>query len=372
LLLSPDPVYAEKKPVKIGLFSPLSGPQQPSGKAVLDGATLAVGQINLQGGIRGNKLKLIFRDDTSSSVLGVQILRDLADQEQCLAVIGSPQVATLLATMPIANEKQIPLLAPSWVNEITRRGNSWLFRVGAYDQLVVACLASFAIRDLKWRKISILHADNEAGIQGGKDFARAVKKLGGTPISLARFDSADRDFTVPINKILKKRPDGVAVWGSMLETAYLVRQLRQMGYHGTIIASANLSDVQFVETCGEAADNTVFCTPFTPLSRRPLVGGLIKDFEASFGHPPPSDAVAAGYDAVMLVAKAIQAGSPRDRKALQKALSRIKDYELSQGIYTYAGSQGDGLKSLALLTYLSRQLILLQDQYGPDPRVLIP
>ncbi len=372
LLLPPHPVYAEKKPIKIGFFSPLSGPQQFSGKALLDGATLAIGQINRQGGIRGSKLKLIFRDDTSSSALGIQILRELADQEQCVAVIGSPQTATLLATMPIANEKQIPLLAPSWANEITRKGNNWLFRVGAYDQLVVACLASFAIRELKWRKISVLYGNNEGGIQGGKDFARAVRKLGGNPISLASFDSGDRDFTVQINKILKRRPDGVAVWGSVLETANLVRQLRQMGYHGTIVASANLSDIEFVEKCGEAADNTVFCAPLTPLSRRPSVDELVKNFEASFGYPLPSDAAASGYDAVMLLGKAIQVSSPRDRKALQKALSHIKNYELSQGVYTYEASHGDGLKSLSLLTYLSRQLILLHDQYSPDLRALSP
>jgi len=90
LLLPSGPVYAEKKPIKIALFSPLSGPQQPSGKALLDGATLAIEQINRQGSIRGSKLKLIFRDDTSSSALGIQILRDLVDQEQCLAVHRQP------------------------------------------------------------------------------------------------------------------------------------------------------------------------------------------------------------------------------------------------------------------------------------------
>jgi hypothetical protein len=74
----------------------------------------------------------------------------------------------------------------------------------------------------------------------------------------------------------------------------------------------------------------------------------------------------------MLVVKAIQDAKSLNRKLIVEALSNIKDYELTQGLYTFKASHGNGLSSLPLLIYLHQRPTLLHDQYRPDPRTLKP
>jgi len=371
LLPSPQIAQAKEKEIKIGLFAPLTGPKGSFGEALLQGATLAVEQINRQGNIRGVKLKLIARDDAANPVLGVQILRELADQEKCLAAIGSADAATVLATMAIANEKKIPLLVPNGANEISRKGNRWVFRVGAYDQLMAACPASFAIQELKWQRIGLFHENDEFGTEGARNFSRAARRLGLNPASLAIFDRGERDFTVPISKILKKRPDGIAVWGTAQDAAYLVKQLRQLGYRGVIVGPSALGDASYIEICKEAGDNTIFATPLPSVSRTPSVANFFEAFRTRF-QSTPNDTAASGYDAVMLLAKAMQNLTFKDQRRVRDSLANIENYELTQGSYSFKASRGDGLRSLPLLTYLNQRLILLHDQYHPDPRTLRP
>ena len=362
--------HAAEKPIKIGLLAPLTAREQPPGKALLEGATLATEQINRQGGIRGAELKLIPKDDASNPATGAQTLRELAQKEECVAIIGSPQTTVLMASMPIANEEQILLLAPNKANEITQLGNKWLYRVGSYDQLIAACITSFAVGELKWQRIAILNQKDEFGMELIKDISRSIKKLGAALVSQATFDPGERDFTARIDKILKKEPDGIVVWGPPAETACVAQQLRQIGYHGVIIGSPDLRDAEYVEISGQAGDHTVFPAPLTPTNRRPMVSRFYEDFQVRFGYPPSSDLAASGYEAIMLLVKAMLAAKSTDRKMIRDTLSNIENYELIQGLYTFKGSNGDGLRSLPILIYLNGQQIPLNDQYRPDPRTL--
>ena len=363
-------VHGAGNPIKIGLLAPLTAREQPPGKALLEGATLATEQINRQGGIRGVKLKLIPKDDASNPAVGAQALRELAEKEECVAIIGSTQTPVLMVCMPIANEKQIPLLAPNRANEISQLGNKWLFRVGPYDQLTAACMASFAVRELKWQRIAILNQNDELGMQEMRDISRSIGKLGAALVSQATFDRGEKDFTVQITKILQKEPDGMMVWGPPAETAYIAQQLRQMGYHGVIIGSPDLRDAGYIEISGQAGDHTVFAASLTPANRRPMVSRFFEDFQAHFGYPPSSDLAASGYEAVMLLVKAMLTAKSTDRKVIRNTLSHIENFELLQGLYTFKGSHGDGLRSLPLLIYLNRHQIPLNDQYRADPRTL--
>lgn len=261
ILSSSDPCLGGEKKIKIGLFAPLSGPQENSGKALLDGATLAMEQINRQGGIRGVKLKLVVKDDAAPSAGGEKILSDLAVKEKCIAAIGSPHTSQVLGNMAIANEKGILLLVPNWSDEITRRGNRWVFRVGAYDQLLAGCLATFAVQELKWKRIALLYENEEPGQEGMKRFSRAARRLGVNPIGTAPYFRGDRDFTIQVSQIMKKGPDGVVLWGRSTEAAYLAQQLRQMGYRGTIMGPMDLGDPQFIEIAGEGGNGAIFPTP---------------------------------------------------------------------------------------------------------------
>lgn len=371
IFLLPARASAAEKAIRVGLFAPLRGSGEELGQQVLQGATLAVERVNRQGGVKGTKIELIVRDDASDVRRSLQSMRDLADKERCLAVIASPQGPAVLATMAIANEKQVPLLVPCPFQDITRRGNRWVFRVGPYPQLEAACVASFAVQELGWRRVALLYQKDESGKEGMKLLSQAFRRLGPPPAVTEPFDPADTDFTILVSKVLKRQPDGVAVWASPREAGRLVRRLREWGYRGVIVGPSELSDPQFLEVAGEASHNTVFASPLFSANRVPEGTPFSQAFHARYGSEP-QPAAASGYDAIMLMAEALRGLTFRDRKSLRDSLAKIDNCELAHGIYSFLSSTGDGLKSLPLVTYLHHRLVLMRDLYRPDPRTLRP
>ena len=69
--------HAQSGPLKIGLITPLSGPQEFIGSYVKNGAEIAVDQINKAGGILGRQVALEIRDDKANPAAALAAAREL-------------------------------------------------------------------------------------------------------------------------------------------------------------------------------------------------------------------------------------------------------------------------------------------------------
>ena len=72
------PANAASDPIQIGCITSLTGPQEVLGRPILDGAQIAVNQINAKGGILGRPLALIAADDHADPESAVEAARAFA------------------------------------------------------------------------------------------------------------------------------------------------------------------------------------------------------------------------------------------------------------------------------------------------------
>jgi branched-chain amino acid transport system substrate-binding protein len=75
-------------PIRIGMIAPLTGPQAEGGRLGIQGAKLAVDEINQAGGILGRQLELVFEDDQSTNPGTVLAFSKLAGHAEIQALIG--------------------------------------------------------------------------------------------------------------------------------------------------------------------------------------------------------------------------------------------------------------------------------------------
>src|ERR1700730_1569425 len=73
---------ATQSPIKIGLLSPLTGPEGFIGQAGLKGVQVAADYINANGGILGRKIELVSADTGGDAVDAVPALRKLINIDQ--------------------------------------------------------------------------------------------------------------------------------------------------------------------------------------------------------------------------------------------------------------------------------------------------
>ncbi|MBL1141194.1 MAG: ABC transporter substrate-binding protein [Proteobacteria bacterium] len=101
------PVHAD---IYVGTTTPLSGPLRELGKNALAGMEAYFNRVNSTGGIHGQKIKLIIKDDKYEPRLAAQNMRTLIEQHDVISVIGNVGTPTAVVTVPIAIENKVPFI----------------------------------------------------------------------------------------------------------------------------------------------------------------------------------------------------------------------------------------------------------------------
>ncbi len=99
LALSANPrivVGQTNEPIKIGVVTPLSGPQEFIGSFVKSGAEVAAEMINKAGGVKGRPLQLEFRDEKANPAAATTVAREL------LGLGYNLQLGTISSTVALA------------------------------------------------------------------------------------------------------------------------------------------------------------------------------------------------------------------------------------------------------------------------------
>lgn len=118
-------------PIRIGVV--IAAENQQSGLEQKKGYEMALAEINQAGGIQGCPVELIYKNegeeaDTESAQVAVLQLAD----ENVLAILGGTTNDATMRAAAIASYFKVPLLIPATTSdEITQRGNQWVFRLSA-------------------------------------------------------------------------------------------------------------------------------------------------------------------------------------------------------------------------------------------------
>lgn len=98
------PGFAQGGPIRLGVVTPLSGPQEFVGIFVKQGAEIAVEQVNAAGGVLGRPLALEFRDDKVNPALASTVTRELLGLGINLQ-LGTISSAVALAMGPLMEKE---------------------------------------------------------------------------------------------------------------------------------------------------------------------------------------------------------------------------------------------------------------------------
>src|ERR1700736_2707169 len=118
-------------PVRIGLVDPLTGVYAAIAQGELDGARVAIDEVNKQGGIHGRPVELLVEDSANDTGIGVQKTRKLIERDGVNFIIGDVNSGIALAMAQVTSEKKILHIVPGGHTDvITGKDCHWnVFRV---------------------------------------------------------------------------------------------------------------------------------------------------------------------------------------------------------------------------------------------------
>jgi branched-chain amino acid transport system substrate-binding protein len=169
-----------------------------------------------------------------------------------------------------------------------------------------------------------------------KFFRQRFQELGGEIIHEVTYQTGDTDFSAHIARLREADADAVFVGSIPNEAGLTVKQIREAGINIPII-SADGFDTELVSTVPgpDLANDVYFSTHTYRGDDRPEVNNFVSEYQDEYGRDPENAFAALGFDAVGLIADAIERAGTTEGKALQKALAETMDYQGVTGKIAY-------------------------------------
>jgi branched-chain amino acid transport system substrate-binding protein len=206
---------ADEGPVKIGVIAEESA---ILGKAISDGAKLAVDDLNAKGGIMGRKVELVVYDNHSSAADAVRAYQRLAQQDHVSAVVATFISEVYLALEPWSARLKMPTItAAAASNLITKQVHDDYdkFKYVFEGWLPAPILAEAVCDSSKDTFVGMLHMKSAAIVSEDADWTTpldaaqqdCLPKAGLKVTDHIRFNPDTTDFTPIFNKVEAGHPD---------------------------------------------------------------------------------------------------------------------------------------------------------------------
>lgn len=310
--------------VKIGVAQPLTGPLGPLGNDMKNGVQLAVDELNAKGFKVDGKavtLEVVAVDDKADAATGKTAAQTLVDAG-VVAVVGHLNSGVSIAAAPVYAEANIPQLAISTKPEYTKQNLETTLRLVANDALQSKALGSYAATQIDGKRFAVVD-DNTPYGKGLADLAAAEIKKNGKEIQVrASLDDKTTEFGKLVADLKAAQVDTFVTTLADFQVAALVQQLVKAGLTEMQIVGGDTIKTDKMPA-GSTGIRGVYAT--SPIiEAREFVAGpqFLAKFQQKFKGDPVYGAHYA-YDAVYVLAAAMQRGDTADPKKVLAELKRI-------------------------------------------------
>jgi branched-chain amino acid transport system substrate-binding protein len=319
----------KKAPIQIGAIHNLTGALGSIGAPSLAGAMLAVKQLNARGGVLGRPVELLARDGRTDPEIVARATRDLVRTPGLSAITGLNDTSMVLAAAPIAEKARMVFLTSGATSPLVPlQFPLYYFMTCFNDNTQAAAGAEYAYGTLAATTSWLLFDDTaDYTVLLARYFRERYTELGGDIVGEDTYAGGALDFADQVARILALPAvaDMLYIAAGPDDIGRLVKQLREAGIHSPIVGGDAYDTPLLRQVAGSAADNTYFTThAFLDATHgTPTVRQFIADYEAEYGASPDTAFAALGYDAVMLIANAIERADSAKQKATPEALETL-------------------------------------------------
>ena len=316
---------------KIGGIGPTTGDAAIYGKAVKNGAQLAVDEINKNGGINGKKIEYKFEDDQSDaekSVNAYNSLKDWGMQMLVGTVTSNPCTAVVENTH---NDNMFQLTPSATAVESIQYDNA--FRMCFSDPNQGSASADYIADNKLASKVAVIYNSSDPYSSGiYQKFAEEAKAKGLDVVAAEAFTADSKtDFSVQIQKAQSSGAELVFLPIYYQETSLILAQAKKAGYTPKYFGCDGMDGILALDGFDKSlAEGLMFLTPFTADAEDEKTQTFVKAYKDAFGDTPIQFAADA-YDCVYTIKAAIEkAGVTPDKSvsdicdALKAAMTQIK------------------------------------------------
>lgn len=315
LAISASPVnVAAQSTIKIALVGPFSGWNGELGELMLRGASLAIDDINQEGGLFGSLIEFYAEDDACDPGRAVSIANKLTSETRVVAVIGHPCSSAAMAAAMVYDERGglfIATGAPA--ANFTDRGLRRVFRLTPRSDQEGLALARYVAEMFPSAGIIIAAQSDKYHQSLANDFEEGLAQAG-----MRAMKRYALEVETPTGL-----PSGTDVLFVAADAALAGKAVHRFSKMQSgplqLVGSVDVSGNEFLQVPGQIGDGLVFADSAPPDRNNPVIDRLRDQ-----GIAPGYDALVAyyAYAAVQVWAAAVkEAGTTNPDKVADALLT---------------------------------------------------
>ena len=352
-MVQPDATTAPTETIlKIGVIQPSN-----TFTTFSQGAETARAQINEKGGVLGMQIEFMSRNNQPVSSepptpeASVTAAKELIEVENVFALLGPVYSTNSVEVGPIAQQAQRLMLPGSSGSNVPETGD-YVFLITVPNPFQGKVMANFAMNPNELGAKTAATIIEEGDVYTTdlvQAFEAAFREKGGEIVYSGAYTVGDTNFTALLTEIHKLQPDVIFCPGFQPEVPSLINEATQIGITATFLGGSAWDDRErFLSILEDNSvlDGSYYPTNFSVATPDADVQEFVMAYSALFGSPPDGIA-ASGYDAMRLLARAIETAGSLDRVAVRDAFAAVDGYKGATTISHYDENRHP-VKSLAI------------------------
>lgn len=263
------PALAQSATHTVGMVVSLTGPAGRFGQAAAKSVELAFTTLNEaagSAGIAGGRLAFDLRDAQSQGAVAVDQARQLVDLRRVPVIIGgiisSVSIPILTSVTAPAGVLQIsPASSSPTLTRLGREGQSrgWFFRTITSDALQGTAAARYAM-DIGFRRLAVIHVNNDFGVNMIAEFRRTYEALGGQIISVTPYNQGAASYAPEVTNALRGDPPALYLISYPGDGTTIARTWIQQGGPARFLLNDGMNSADFIRDVGPRFLNDTYGT----------------------------------------------------------------------------------------------------------------
>lgn len=312
--------------VKIGFLADITGPtgggEIPS---VIEAGQLATDQINEQGGLfeDGVKLLNLIGDTKCNAKAAVEVSKKLLKEKISGFVGPTCSDAAIAVAEAVAIPNNIALISHSaTAPSISKlKDKDLVFRTAPSDEYQAKALTS-AVMKKEISSVAITYIDNNYGRQAVNVFQEEFKKKGGGVLAILPHKENQKEYTKELELLSKSGASTLIIFSYGSSPGWeILKQARDKNLFLTYFGSDGMADINsMIDVMGSTKFENFYITMPVGIDAPSLYA-----FKIAYQNEGGVDSIyiSTGYDAVFIMALAIEAAQSTNPIKVAKAIREV-------------------------------------------------
>jgi branched-chain amino acid transport system substrate-binding protein len=333
--------------LKLGVIGPLTGGAAIYGNAVVNGAAIAVDEINA---ISSDfQIEVNNQDDEHDAEKSVNAYNNLKDWD-AQAIIGCVTTTPCVAVAAEAYSDRMFMLTPSASSTDVTKGKDNMFQLCFSDPNQGSASAQYINDNGLATNIAVIYNNSDAYSTGiYQTFKAKADELGMNIVSVTTFtDDTANDFSVQLTEAKNADADLIFLPIYYTPASLILQQADTMGYDVTVFGVDGMDGILTVEGFDTSlAEGVMLLTPFAADATDELTSSFVSKYEAANGDTPNQFA-ADGYDSAYAFYYALEYYAAKNGGLDVTGMSYSDLCEIFISVFTDADFSCDGVTGLGM------------------------